>query len=65
MQSAFWKAFQETRFGVIQGGMGIGVSSWKLARAVALSGGIGAVSGAALHIVIARRRSGWVSEKSV
>ncbi|MEK7598801.1 MAG: nitronate monooxygenase [Patescibacteria group bacterium] len=55
MTENFRKALQEVPLRVIQGGMGIGVSSWKLARAVALAGGIGVVSGAAIHLVIARR----------
>jgi len=40
---------------IIQGGMGIGVSSWRLARAVSKQGQIGVVSGAAIDSVIARR----------
>lgn len=40
---------------VIQGGMGVGVSSWRLARAVARAGGLGGVSGTALDAVLARR----------
>lgn len=40
---------------VIQGGMGVGVSSWKLARAVAKCGQLGVVSGTALDAVLARR----------
>jgi NAD(P)H-dependent flavin oxidoreductase YrpB (nitropropane dioxygenase family) len=40
---------------VIQGGMGVAVSSWPLARAVAQHGGLGVVSGTALDVVIARR----------
>lgn len=40
---------------VIQGGMGIAVSSWPLARAVAMAGQLGVVSGTALDSVIARR----------
>ena len=40
---------------VIQGGMGVAVSSWQLARAVARTGQLGVVSGTALDIVIARR----------
>lgn len=43
------------QFSIIQGGMGIGVSSWKLAQAVARAGQIGVVSGAALEAVFARR----------
>ena len=40
---------------VIQGGMGVGVSSWRLAAEVARSGNLGVVSGTALDLVIARR----------
>lgn len=40
---------------VIQGGMGVAVSSWQLASAVAQSGQLGVVSGTALDTVIARR----------
>jgi len=40
---------------VIQGGMGVAVSSWPLARAVAATGQLGVVSGTALDAVFARR----------
>lgn len=40
---------------VIQGGMGMAVSSWRLASAVAHSGQLGLVSGTALDLVLARR----------
>ncbi|HEY8309541.1 MAG TPA: nitronate monooxygenase, partial [Gemmatimonadaceae bacterium] len=40
---------------VIQGGMGVGVSNWALARAVARSGNLGVVSGTALDSVLVRR----------
>lgn len=40
---------------VIQGGMGVAVSSWPLARAVSLTGQLGVVSGTALDVVVARR----------
>lgn len=40
---------------LIQGGMGIAVSSWQLARAVSASGQLGVVSGTALDAVLARR----------
>jgi NAD(P)H-dependent flavin oxidoreductase YrpB (nitropropane dioxygenase family) len=39
---------------VIQGGMGVNVSSWQLARQVALRGQLGVVSGTALDAVLAR-----------
>ena len=40
---------------IIQGGMGVGVSGWPLARAVAQAGQLGVVSGVALDAVLARR----------
>jgi NAD(P)H-dependent flavin oxidoreductase YrpB (nitropropane dioxygenase family) len=40
---------------IIQGGMGVGVSDWRLARAVAQLGQVGVVSGALLAVVFARR----------
>ncbi len=40
---------------VIQGGMGVGVSAWRLARAVARAGHLGVVSGTALDVTLARR----------
>ncbi len=40
---------------IIQGGMGIGVSSWPLARAVAQRGQLGVVSGTALDNLLVRR----------
>jgi len=40
---------------VIQGGMGVGVSNWRLARAVARLGQLGVVSGTALDTLLVRR----------
>lgn len=40
---------------LIQGGMGAGVSGWRLARAVARTGQLGVVSGVALDALLARR----------
>ncbi|MFB4270604.1 nitronate monooxygenase [Nonomuraea sp. GTA35] len=40
---------------LIQGGMGVGVSGWRLARAVAETGQLGVVSGTALDVTLARR----------
>src|SRR5665811_2021784 len=40
---------------VLQGGMGVAVSSWQMARAVSQVGQLGVVSGTALDVVIARR----------
>lgn len=40
---------------IIQGGMGVGVSGWKLARAVSSSGHLGVVSGTCIDSVFVRR----------
>jgi nitronate monooxygenase len=40
---------------IIQGGMGAGVSDWRLARAVSMTGQLGVVSGTALATILARR----------
>ena len=40
---------------IIQGGMGVGVSGWRLASAVARTGQLGVVSGSMLDTVIVRR----------
>ena len=40
---------------IIQGGMGVGVSNWELARAVSTRGQLGVVSGTALDSVMIRR----------
>ena len=40
---------------IIQGGMGIGVSNWRLARAVAQQGQLGVVSGTSLDSLLVRR----------
>ena len=40
---------------VIQGGMGVAVSDWRLARAVSLTGQLGVVSGTALDVLLTRR----------
>lgn len=40
---------------IIQGGMGVGVSNWALARAVACRGQLGVVSGTAIDTVLVRR----------
>ncbi|MGV9309441.1 nitronate monooxygenase [Nonomuraea sp. NPDC003727] len=45
----------EPRPVLIQGGMGVGVSGWRLARAVARTGQLGVVSGTALDATLARR----------
>jgi nitronate monooxygenase len=43
---------------VIQGGMGAGVSNWRLANAVARLGQLGVVSGTAIDVILARRLQG-------
>ena len=40
---------------IIQGGMGVAVSGWKLAREVSRAGELGVVSGTALNYVFAQR----------
>ena len=40
---------------IIQGGMGIAVSSWQLAKEVAIAGELGVISGTAIDSVVARR----------
>ena len=40
---------------IIQGGMGVAVSGWRLARAVSRTGQLGVVSGTAIDMVLARR----------
>jgi len=40
---------------IIQGGMGVGVSNWRLARAVSQAGQLGVVSGTALDLLLTRR----------
>ena len=40
---------------IIQGGMGAGVSEWRLANAVARCGQLGVVAGTALDVILARR----------
>ena len=40
---------------IIQGGMGVAISGWELARAVSRCGQLGVVSGTVLEVVMARR----------
>jgi len=40
---------------IIQGGMGVGVSNWQLARAVSMAGQLGVVSGTAIDTMLVRR----------
>ena len=40
---------------IIQGGMGIAVSDWRLARAVSMQGQMGVISGTAINSVLVRR----------
>lgn len=39
---------------IIQGGMGVRISSWKLAREVSKKGGLGVISGTAMDVVFVR-----------
>ncbi|MBI2214177.1 MAG: nitronate monooxygenase [Acidobacteria bacterium] len=50
---------------IIQGGMGAGVSSWRLARAVSSLGQLGVVSGIALDTLLARRLQDGDSDGSI
>ncbi len=52
------------RVPIIQGGMGVGVSGWRLASAVASAGGIGIISGAQLGYREADFASNTVEGKS-
>ena len=47
--------FARTLPPVIQGGMGIGISGWELARVVSRAGQIGVVSGTSSDVLLARR----------
>ncbi len=40
---------------IIQGGMGLGISNWRLARAVSALGQLGVVSGTAIDLILTRR----------
>lgn len=50
---------------VIQGGMGVGVSNWRLANAVSRSGQLGVVSGSMLDTVMVRRLQDGDADGSV
>lgn len=50
---------------LIQGGMGVAVSSWRLAREVTRTGQLGVVSGTALEIVLARRLQDGDHDRSI
>lgn len=50
---------------IIQGGMGAGVSSWRLARAVSSLGQLGVVSGVALDVILARRLQNGDGDNSI
>ncbi|MEI2826050.1 MAG: nitronate monooxygenase [Dermatophilaceae bacterium] len=54
-QTAHSSRLAEARPPIIQGGMGVGVSGWSLARAVSMRGQLGVVSGTAIDVVVARR----------
>src|ERR1039458_5724704 len=49
-----WPGSDDPCPGLIQGGMGVGVSDWRLARAVAAAGQLGGGAGVALDAVLAR-----------
>lgn len=54
--SCYEKIFRVSKYPtIIQGGMGAGVSGWRLARAVSQIGQLGVVSGTALDQILARR----------
>ena len=40
---------------IIQGGMGVAISDWRLARAVCMAGGMGVVSGTGIALIMTRR----------
>jgi NAD(P)H-dependent flavin oxidoreductase YrpB (nitropropane dioxygenase family) len=48
---------------IIQGGMGVGVSNWTLARAVSLRGQLGVVSGTGIDALFVRgsRTATWAA----
>lgn len=48
------KAKTETPPKIIQGGMGVRISSWNLAREVAKRGGLGVISGTAMDVIFVR-----------
>ena len=49
-----WRLRARTLLPIVQGGMGVAVSSWQLAREVSRCGQLGVVSGTALDGVLAR-----------
>lgn len=55
MTNSFAISSRPSHPAIIQGGMGVGVSSWTLARAVANAGQLGVVSGTAVDTVMVRR----------
>ena len=52
--ATFWTKKTETQPKIIQGGMGVRISSWKLAREVSKKGGLGVISGTAMDVVFVR-----------
>jgi NAD(P)H-dependent flavin oxidoreductase YrpB (nitropropane dioxygenase family) len=50
---------------VIQGGMGIAISNWHLAKKVSMAGGLGVVSGTAIDSVIARKLQQGDPDKNI
>ncbi len=55
MTTETYRPAQGSRPEIIQGGMGVAVSDWRLARAVSTAGQLGVVSGTALDVVCTRR----------
>lgn len=49
-----YDSYMDTLPRIIQGGMGAGVSGWRLANAVSRAGGLGIVAGTALDVILAR-----------
>ncbi|MDO9629051.1 MAG: nitronate monooxygenase [Acholeplasmataceae bacterium] len=50
---------------IIQGGMGVGISSWRLAKTVSMEGELGVISGTAVALTLARRIMERVDEEDV
>ena len=50
---------------IIQGGMGVGISSWRLARTVSMEGELGVISGTAVALTLARKIMERVDEDDV
>ena len=46
---------QMSRIQIIQGGMGVAISDWKLAQSVSKEGQLGVISGTGIHIIMIAR----------